>query len=620
MSDFRDPEKDNFPEPPSATHPTAAQHDLIEDPEKEIHTSSSSPTHTAHSNSSHDSINSNPLSALERALTATDLATEAERAARPALTYTRTGASLATTGSRLPSFEVDFTEGDKDNPLNWPLWYRSIVIGAVSYSTWTVVLYSTSYTSSMPGMMEEFHVTSEPVATLGVTTYLLGLAVGSLILAPLSEMYGRRIVYAGSLAFYCLMVLPCALATSLSEVLVVRFFGAVAGSAMIANAPGSVSDIVTENYRALAFSIWSIGPMNGPVTGPLIGGFAAEYLGWRWTNWLVMILSGAGWFFCSAMQETYAPVILQRKAAKMRKETGDDRWWCRYDQKSSLFEMLKVNLSRPFILSFTEPILWFWNAYIAIIYGILYLCFVAYPLIYTGLRGWSLGFTGLAFIGIGVGTMIAIVTEPLARRVVNSHKKDPETGRVYPEASISIVCFASLLCPIGQLWFSWTSVPITIHWVWPILAGIPFGAGNCLVFIYASNYIAGSYGIYAASALAGNSVVRSFVGGTLPLAGPKMYEAMSPQWAGTLLGLVQVVLIPIPFVFYKYGDRIRARSPLIKQMREDAERIRKRAAAGERRRQRKEDAEKGTSEEATETNMGDERSKGPAATVETEKI
>ena len=87
-----------------------------------------------------------------------------------------------------------------------------------------------------------------------------------------------------------------------------------------------------------------------------------------------------------------------------------------------------------------------------------------------------------------------------------------------------------------------------------------------------------------------------------------------------MLGLVQVVLIPIPFVFYKYGDRIRARSPLIKQMREDAERIRKRAAAGERRGQRKEDAEKGTSEEATETNMGDERSKGPAATVETEKI
>jgi len=173
--------------------------------------------------------------------------------------------------------------------------------------------------------------------------------------------------------------------------------------------------------------------------------------------------------------------------------------------------------------------------------------------------------------------MLAIVTEPLARRVINRHKKDPETGKIPPEAQVSIVCFASILCPLGQLWFSWTAVPITIHWIWPILAGVPFGAGNCLVFIYASNYLAGSYGIYSASALAGNSVVRSLIGGTLPLAGKAMYEALSPQWAGTLLGLLQVVCIPIPFVFYKYGHKIRAKSPLIKRLREDQARIDARA-------------------------------------------
>jgi MFS family permease len=154
---------------------------------------------------------------------------------------------------------------------------------------------------------------------------------------------------------------------------------------MIANAPGTVNDIVDEQYRALAFSIWSIGPMNGPVTGPLIGGFAAEYLGWRWTNWLVMIFSGVGWLACSLIKETYAPVLLQRKAAKMREETGDDRWWSRYDQRLSskssrelkdvpqsltfgplVLQILKINLSRPFVLAFTEPILWFWNAYISV--------------------------------------------------------------------------------------------------------------------------------------------------------------------------------------------------------------------------------------------------------------
>jgi len=104
---------------------------------------------------------------------------------------------------------------------------------------------------------------------------------------------------------------------------------------MISNSPGTVADITTEQYRALAFSIWSIGPMNGPVTGPLIGGFAAQYLGWRWTNWLVLIFGGTAWIMCALIKETYTPALLKKKAAQLRKETGDDRWWCRYDQKLS---------------------------------------------------------------------------------------------------------------------------------------------------------------------------------------------------------------------------------------------------------------------------------------------
>ncbi|KAL3426400.1 MFS transporter [Phlyctema vagabunda] len=536
-----------------------------------------SPTHTSSDDSIHRSICSDPLDPLERALTP-DLRTEAEKLGERDLTHSRTATSFATNASRPPDFEVDFTVGDPDDPRNFPFWYKSIIIAAVSYATWTVVLYSTSYTSAMPGIMEEFHVTSEPVATLGVTTYLLGLAAGSLILAPLSEIYGRRPIYFGSMLVFSLLVVPCALATSLTEILVVRFFGAMAGSAMIANSPGTVADITNETYRALAFSIWSVGPMNGPVTGPLIGGFTTQYLGWRWTNWLVLIFAGVGWVLCASLKETYAPAILKKKAAKRRKETGDDRWWCRYDQKLSVWEVLKVNLSRPFVLTFNEPILWFWDAYIAIIYGILYLCFVAYPLIYGGLREWSPGFTGLAFLGIGTGTMLAIISEPLVRRMINAHEKDPETGRPVPEASVSIVCIAAILIPVGQLWFSWTSVPITIHWIWPILAGVPFGAGNCLVFIYSSNYLASSYGIYSASALAGNAVVRSVIGGSLPLAGPAMYAKMSPQWAGTFLGLLEVALIPIPFVFYKWGKQIRMRSPLIRKLREDQERSERRAA------------------------------------------
>lgn len=220
------------------------------------------------------------------------------------------------------------------------------------------------------------------------------------------------------------------------------------------------------------------------------------------------------------------------------------------------------------------------------IYGILYLCFVAYPLIFRGIRGWSPGLGGLAFCGIGLGAALAIAAEPLIRRMINSHKKEPETGKVAPEAMVSIVCIAAILAPTGQLIFSWTSLPVRIHPVWSILAGVPFGGGTTLIFIYASNYIAGAYGIYAASAFAGNSVIRSLFGGTLPLAGPAMYAKLTPQWAGTMLGLLQVLCIPIPFIFYKYGKSMRMKSPVIKKMRADQARNEKKAARAHRRAER----------------------------------
>ena len=183
-----------------------------------------------------------------------------------------------------------------------------------------------------------------------------------------------------------------------------------------------------------------------------------------------------------------------------------------------------------------------------------------------------MGISGLAFLGIGIGTMITICAAKPIRMMIEAHKPDPVTGEVPPEAMMSVVCIAALLIPIGELWFAWTCYPTSIHWAVSIAAGIPFGCGNGAVFIYASNYLVHSYGIYAASAMAGNAVIRSFLGGTLPLAGPSMYRALGPNWAGTLLGLLEVMIVPIPFIFYKYGAKIRKKSALITEMRENEER------------------------------------------------
>jgi len=267
---------------------------------------------------------------------------------------TRTSGTNATTHD--PAFEVDFVEDDKGNPHLWPLWYKSLVITTMSFGTTTVVLYSTSYTSAIPGLISSFGIT-ELLGVLGVTTYLIGMAAGSIVLAPLSEMYGRRPVYIIAMFLFVVLTLPAALAKNMETILVVRFFGAFAASALISNAPGSVNDVVDEDHRALAFSVWSIGPMNGPVIGPVVGGFVFEYLGWRWTNWIVTIVSGVAWVFVSLIPETYAPAILRKRAARKRKETGDDRYWSRYDEAQAFWPLLRVNLSRPFTMTVTEPIL-----------------------------------------------------------------------------------------------------------------------------------------------------------------------------------------------------------------------------------------------------------------------
>jgi hypothetical protein len=168
---------------------------------------------------------------------------------------------------------------------------------------------------------------------------------------------------------------------------------------------------------------------------------------------------------------------------------------------------------------------------------------------------------------------MVIAAEPLIRRMINSHKPDPETGKAPPEAMTSVVCIAAILIPAGELWFAWTCSPASIPWILPLVAGIPFGAGNTAVFIYAVNYLSHSYGIYAASALASNSVIRSILGGIMPLVGTYMYKDLGPNWAGTVLALLEVAIIPIPFVFWKYGYKIRRKSDFIRAMQEDKKKM-----------------------------------------------
>jgi MFS family permease len=182
-------------------------------------------------------------------------------------------------------------------------------------------------------------------------------------------MLGRRPVYIATLFAFMFFILPCALAKNVGKILVCRFFAAMVGCSVVSNSPGTINDVSTDKHRAFTFSIWCIGLMNGPVIGPLVGGFVFDNLGWRWIHWLTLILAGVSFLLMATVPETYGPTLLRRRTEKKRKETGDVQWWSKHDEKRAFWPLLGASLWRPIHLTASEPILWFWDLYILIIYS-----------------------------------------------------------------------------------------------------------------------------------------------------------------------------------------------------------------------------------------------------------
>lgn len=268
--------------------------------------------------------------------------------------------------------------------------------------------------------------------------------------------------------------------------------------------------------------------------------------------------SGVVWIIGSLLiPETYAPVLLRRRAEKLSKRSGKIyRSKLEVDQgKISLKESFKVALSRPWLLLFREPIVFLLSLYMAIVYGTLYMLFAAYPIVFEGVRGWNQGVGSLPFLGIMVGMLMAVAYSIWDnKRYIRVENEND--GFAPPEARLAPCLIASVAIPVGLFWFAWTNYP-SVHWMAPIAAGVPFGFGMVLVFLSIMNYLIDAYTIFAASVLAANSVLRSCFGAAFPLFTTYMYQDLGIHWASSIPAFLAVACVPFPFLFYKYGPKIR---------------------------------------------------------------
>ncbi|KXJ91756.1 major facilitator superfamily domain-containing protein [Microdochium bolleyi] len=343
------------------------------------------------------------------------------------------------------------------------------------------------------------------MASLVVSIYVVGFALGPLVFAPLSEVYGRLYIYHHiSNILFLIFTVSCALSTQ---------------TAMFVT------------FRLLA----------GCVIGPVGGGFLNEAASWRWIFWVFLIFGGVttilGLLF---MRETYAPVLLARKAKHLRRTKGNHHYLSQHDiDHNSVSKVLRGCLFRPLRMLFTEPILFILSGDVSIVYGYLYLVFTTLTFVYKDSYGFSSGAAGLMFLGIGIGMFISLVAVGMTSdRIATSARS------------------RTFLIPVGLFWYDW-ALQAQAFWLVPLVGMGVLGAGIIATFVPIQMYLIDTFHDHAASALARLAMMRSTVRATLPLVGGQMYQYLGYGWGNSLLGFVALALTPIPFLFIRYGQRLR---------------------------------------------------------------
>jgi hypothetical protein len=289
-----------------------------------------------------------------------------------------------------------------------------------------------------------------------------------------------------------------------------------------------------------------------------------EAKGFRWLEWVILFMLAFVYVYSLPQPETYKKTILQKRMRSDRQSNAPPPAAKKFALPSSA--LVQRIVLKPFKMLFVESIVLFMTIYMAFNFAVFYSFFAAFPYIFGG--GGKYNFTpgqqGLTFISIALGCVIGFVAVVyIDRRTYPALEARYGVGAVPPEYRLYGAMVGCALNPASLFWFGWTA-NAGAFWPSPVVAAVPFAVGNIMVYSSGALYIMNSYGsLHGASALSANSLLRYAGGGAFPLFTVQMFSTLGIGWASSLLGFVSAVLVPVPFVLYRYGDKIRANSQYI---------------------------------------------------------
>ncbi|KAL4782148.1 major facilitator superfamily domain-containing protein [Aspergillus varians] len=467
------------------------------------------------------------------------------------------------------------------SPFLWPEWRKSMMTW-ISCAVTALAGYSAGEITPASATLTEAWDISAVEYNLGITIFCIGFALAPMVLAPFSEINGRRPIFVASGIVFVASIVACGGTRIFAGFLVARFFQGAGASTFSTMVGGVISDIYHAHDRNTPMALFAGAALFGTGLAPLISSPIVQHSSWRWVYWSHAIASGVFvviiYFF---FNETRGSVLLSRKAAALNKYyeqleaaghvgvlIGENplprqiRWKVKTDeQRQSLVQMITISLYRPLHMLVTEPVVFFFSLWVAFSWAVLYLQFGSIPLVFEANHDFTLEQTGAVFTSMCIGSLLITIISIYQEKLATKFHLLPPT----PEARLYFVCIESILMPIGLFWFGWTS-PSDIHWISPTMAIACATMGIFSVYLAVFNYLADTYHRYASSAIAAQSCCRNLMGGVFPLVTNAMFNNLGFPEASSLLGAIGAALCLVPWVLVVYGGRIRANSKLASEL------------------------------------------------------
>ncbi|RMZ78221.1 hypothetical protein DV738_g4020, partial [Chaetothyriales sp. CBS 135597] len=471
-----------------------------------------------------------------------------------------------------------------ESPFSWSAKHKGIIVLFCCASTLHSAYSAGAYSMAAGPLRAKWHV-SQVVFNMGVTVWAVGFGCSPMVLAPFSEINGRRPVFLASGLVMLVSLVGCGVTDSFAGMLVARFFNGVGGSTFATMCGGVISDIFHAENRNTPMALYSGSALFGTGFGPFIAGFMLPRVSWRWVFYHQAISLGCMLaLMCFFFSETRGSVLLIRrcKAINQYLATLDSlpaaaaapgyRRKLRYQlppstAPSSLGHMIYLSLTTPFRLLSTEPVVFFFSLWAAFAWALQYMTFSVLPLVFSTTYHFDTQSNGAVFSTICIANIIAtslsIYQERLARQRWPKLHSAPE-GRLY------FACLQSALLPIGLFWFGWTATPSAhVHWISPVFALGVAQIGIFSIYLAVFNYLADVYHRYASSALAGQSFCRNILAAIFPAFTDQMFRGLGFGGASSLLGATAVILTAVPWVLVFFGETIRRRSKIASEIMQD---------------------------------------------------